>query len=150
MSASQPDSVSRRALRHPCLISGGILGVCMAATAIAWVLIANRVPALDRFAFQRNLAAAVALGLLALVPALRFFKSPARIFLSGIVAWTILAAAYRIMENPFPLLSDRLGAFHLFMMGAVVFGVMSVALWVAQLILHTRQQALAPARRRLP
>jgi uncharacterized membrane protein YvlD (DUF360 family) len=145
-------STRLRVLRHPCLILGGILGVCLAANAVAWVIVANRAPSLERFARERNLAAALVFGALMLAPLFSFLKSPARVFLSGIIAWTMLAIAYAAMEASFPRLEDRLGAFHLFMMGAVIFGLMAAAAWVTHMIFLTRHHhhAVAIARRRLP
>jgi uncharacterized membrane protein YvlD (DUF360 family) len=153
MSSSRPVSAPLRILRHPCLILGSILGICLAATAVAWVIIANRTPALERFARERNLAAALLFGVLMLVPVLSFLKSPARIFLCGILAWTILAIAYACMEESFPRLSERLGAFHLFMMGGVVFGLMAAVAWVTHMIFLTRHlhhHPIAATHRRLP
>ncbi len=152
--SSRPISTSLRVLRHPCLLLGSAVGICLAATAVAWVLIANREPTLERFAADRNLAAALALGALMLVPLLSFLKSPARIFLSGIIAWMILVIAYASMGRTFPQLDERLGAFHLFMMGAIVFGVMASVAWVAHMIFLTRHHhhhpVTATPRRRLP
>jgi hypothetical protein len=152
MSSSRPISRRLRLLRHPCLLLGSALGVCLAATAVAWVIVANRAPALEQFAFERNLAAALAFGTLMLIPLFSFLKSPARVFLTGIIAWTILAVTYASMENSFPRLSERLGAFHLFMMGAVLFGVMASIAWVTHMILSVRHRhhAVEVVRRRLP
>jgi hypothetical protein len=49
---------------------------------LAWLLLANRVPHLDQFASERNLALAIAFVLLGFVPTWRFMKSPGRSFLS--------------------------------------------------------------------
>jgi hypothetical protein len=152
--SSRPISTPLRVLRHPCLLLGSAVGICLAATAVAWMFVAYREPVIERFAADRNLAAALALGALMLVPLLSFLKSPARIFLSGIIAWMILVIAYASMGRTFPQLDERLGAFHLFMMGAVVFGVMASVAWVAHIIVLTRHHhhhpVTATPRRRLP
>lgn len=152
ISTSERGAARLRILRHPCLQLGAIVGACLAATTVVWVLVANRAPALERFAWARNLSVALAFGGLMLVPLFIFLKSPARIFLSGVIAWTILAITYAIMERPFPVLDDRLGAFHLFMMGALVFGLMASVAWVAHMIFLARHHhhAIAVSRRRLP
>ena len=150
MASSQPGHARLRALRHPCLILGGIVGVCLAGMAVAWVLVANRAPALERFALERNLIAAIAVGVFLLVPVFGFLRSPARIFLSGIIAWTILSITYSAMGNGFPRLEERLGAFHLFMLGAAVIGLLATTVWVAQMVLLARQQTFITTRRRLP
>jgi hypothetical protein len=150
MSSPQRNSARLHLLRHPCLIVGAILGVCLAATAVSWVIVANRAPTLETFARERNLAAALAFGALMLIPLFAFLKSPARLFLTGIISWTILAIAYRAMEPSFPHLEDRLGAFHLFMMGALLFGLMAAVTWVAQMIFHARHHHHHAVARRLP
>ena len=139
--------------RHPVFRLGVILGVFLSGVAWAWLLVANRAPSLESFAAERNLAVALAFGLLMLVPVCRFLKSPGRIFLSGIVAWIILTASYSAMEARFPGLEARLGAFHLFMLGGAVFGLLAAFAWVMRLVLGVRQLRQQPAvvvRRRLP
>lgn len=123
---------------------GIFLGVCFSGIGVAWLLLANRVPQMDRFAFERNLALAVMFGVLGLVPACRFVRSPARSFLSGIIAWTILALTYSVAEILFPRLATRLGAFHLFVLGSVVLGLMAAFAWVMNLLIalgRPRQQS---------
>ena len=155
MSASPAVGAWSQPHRHPVFRLGVMLGVCMSGVALAWLLVANRVPSLERFAAERNLAVASAFALLMLVPACRFLRFPGRIFLSGVIAWTILTAFYSIMETRFPGLGARLGAFHLFMLGGVIFGLLAVLAWLMRLVLgvrhmHLRQQPAVAVRRRLP
>jgi hypothetical protein len=126
-------------VRNPALGLGVLLGVCFSGAGLAWLLLANRVSHLDQFASERNLALAIIFGLLALVPACRFMKSPARSFLSGITAWTIVTAMYALMELGFPRLAARLSAFHLFALGCVVFGFLAALAWVMNLVVMLRQ-----------
>ena len=93
-------------VRNPAFSLGVLLGVCFSGVGLAWLLVANRVPHLDQFASDRNLALAIAFVLLGLVPACRFMKSPGRSFLSGITAWTILTAMYFVAELGFPEACD--------------------------------------------
>lgn len=139
-------------VRNPALGLGVLLGICFSGAGLAWLLLANRVSHLDQFASERNLALAIIFGLLALVPACRFMKSPARSFLSGITAWTIVTAMYALMELGFPRLAARLSAFHLFALGCVVFGFLAALAWVMNLVVMLRQshphaiRAASPAR----
>jgi hypothetical protein len=153
MSSSEPVSARLRMTHHPCLKLGALVGACLAVIGAAWVLIANDAPSLQRFASARDLTAALAFGALMLVPLFSFAKAPARIFLSGIIGWAVFTIAYGAMEASFPQPEDRLGAFHLFMIGAVIFGLMASVAWVALMIFLARQhhhQAVVVARRRLP
>ena len=129
---------------NPALTLGMFLGVCFSGTGVAWLLLANRMPQLDQFAFERNLALAIAFGMLGLVPACRFMRSPVRSFLSGLIEWTILTLTYSVAEILFPRLATRLSAFHLFVLGSVVLGLIAVWAWVMNLVI-----ALGRARQRL-
>jgi hypothetical protein len=103
------------------------------------LLLANRVPHLDQFASERNFALAIAFGLLGLVPTCRFMKFPGRSFLSAITAWAILTVAYSVTELGFPRLATRLSAFHLFILGSMVFGLLAALSWVMNLLIMLRQ-----------
>ena len=120
-------------LRNPAFSLGVLLGICFSGVGLGWLVLANRVPHLDQFASERNLALAVVFALLGLVPACRFMKSPGRSFLSGITAWSIVTAMYFLAEVVFPRLATRLSAFHLFALGCVVFGFLAALAWVMNL-----------------
>jgi hypothetical protein len=126
-------------LRNQALSLGVLLGICFSGAGLGWLLLANRVPHLDQFASERNLALAVVFALLGLVPACRFMKSPGRSFLSGITAWSIVTAMYFLAELVFPRLATRLSAFHLFALGCVVFGFLAALAWVMNLVITLRQ-----------
>jgi hypothetical protein len=126
-------------LRNPAFGLGVLLGICFSGAGLGWLLLANRVPHLDQFASERNLALAVVFALLGLVPACRFMKSPGRSFISGITAWSIVTAMYFLAELVFPRLATRLSAFHLFALGCVVFGFLAALAWVMNLAMALRQ-----------
>jgi hypothetical protein len=139
-------------VRNPTLSLGVLLGFCFSGVFLTWLLLANRVPYLDQFALERNLALAIVFGLLALVPTCGFMKSPGRSFLSSITAWAILTATYFVTELRFPRLATRLTAFRLFVLGGVVFGLLSSLAWVVNLLIVHRQLRQQPVmvHRRLP
>ncbi len=131
-------------VRNPALRLGVLLGIGFSGVGLTWLLAANRVSYLDRFASERNLALGVAFGLLTLVPTCRFMKSPVRSFLSGITAWAILTATYCGAELRFPGLATRLSAFHLFVLGGMVFGLLSALAWVMNLLVVHRRMRQHP------
>jgi hypothetical protein len=135
-------------VRNPAFSLGVLLGVCFSGIGLAWLLLANRMPHLDQFASERNLALAVAFVLLGLVPTCRFMKSPGRSFLSGITAWAILTVTYSVTELPFPRLATRLSAFHLFVLGCMVFGLLAAFSWVMNLVVMLRQVRQQPIDQR--
>lgn len=150
MDSAQPTRCWSRALRYPALRTGLLVGVGLAGVAVAWLLVANRVPSFDRFALDRNFAAVAAVALLMLIPGCLFLRSPGAMFLSGIVAWTVLTVAYRLMELIFQGLAEHMGAFHLFMLGGLVVGLVAALDWVAHLLWLARRQPVRVTRRRLP
>ena len=147
MASLEPSEVRLFRWRHPCVVLGTIVGVCLAGVAVAWLLVANRAPSLTQFAFERNIIAVAAIGILMTLPFLVFLGSPKRIFVSGVIAWTILALTYDVLEILFVHLGVRLGSFHLFMLGAVVFGVLAVLDWVAILLLAMWRNPAVATRR---
>src|SRR5260370_7108901 len=85
---------------------GVYVGVCLSLVLNVWIFVANRVPFLERFALERNLAGAAFLGLLAVAPVLRFLPSPGNLLASSLVAWTIFRFTYRLLCVFFPPLPD--------------------------------------------
>src|SRR5438093_7581878 len=60
--------------RNAAIRTGVYGGVCLTLVFAAWLVIANRAPFLDRFAMERNIAAAAILCFLAAVPVFRFLR----------------------------------------------------------------------------
>lgn len=143
-----PDSTRVDPSAQTLLRVGLIVGAALSGVAIAWLLVANRVPALDRLAMLRNLAAGALVVVLMLVPVWRFRSCPAHVLTCGLTSWSILTLVYAILQIPFPQLGVRMGTFHFFMLGAVLLGLVSVLLWVIHLVSNLRHGPVVPARRR--
>jgi len=62
--------------RHAALHTGVYAGVALSVIFVAWLFVANRIPALEQVALERNLVAAVLLAVVALFPVARFFARP--------------------------------------------------------------------------
>lgn len=145
-----PDAVQARSTRET-LKAGLMLGFALSGVAIAWLLIANRIPGLERFALLRNVTAgAVGFLLLILVPVYRFRRHPSHLFGCTLTSWVILTAVYAILQIPFPRLGMRMGTFHFFMLGAVVLGLAAALVWVIHLVLILRSEPAIVARKRVP
>jgi len=133
---------------HTTLRLGLVIGTGLSGVAIAWLLIANRLPSLDPLAMLRNLAAGGLVIALLLVPTCRFRRHPSHLFACGITAWSILTLVYAILQIPFPRLGMRMGTFHFFTLGAVLLGLASALLWVLQSVLILRHEPAIAARKR--
>ena len=77
------------------------------------------------------------------IPVLRFRNEPAKIFVSGLTAWTLLTLAYIAAEMRFSLLESRMGALQIFMLGAVSYGFVAVFHWVFLLCVEARHRHIA-------
>jgi hypothetical protein len=113
-------------------------GVGLSIVFAAWVIVANRMPLLEPFALGRNIGAVAALCFFSSLPALRFFRSPGEMLVSGLVAWTMLSFTYRILCAVFVLLEERYTAFHVFVLGAVIYLICATLSWIGTIIWKAR------------
>src|SRR6266446_1784374 len=112
-------------------------GLILAFTT--WLFLANRVSFLDRVASERNIAAGLLLCLFALIPILRFLRMPGHLLASGLVAWLIFSAYYRVLCMIFRKLGDWNGAIQVFMYGAVVYLIVATLSWIGAAIWRVRE-----------
>lgn len=138
-----PDGQWSNLLRNASLRTGVLTGIYLSCAFVAWLVVANRVPELEAFAGVRNLGAGVVVVLLMAIPVLRFRFEPKRLFVAGLVAWSVLTITYRAAEMFFSLLESRLGALHVFMLGAVSYGFVAVFEWVVLICVETRSRHVA-------
>jgi hypothetical protein len=122
---------------------GVYVGVCLSLVLSVWIFVANRVPFLERFALERNLAGAALLSLLAVAPVLRFLRSPGNLLASSLVAWTIFSFTYRSLCIFFGHLGDKYSAFQIFMLGFVVYMILATLSWIGTLIWRAREHDLS-------
>ena len=122
---------------------GVYIGVCLSLTLSTWILVANRLPFLERFALERNLAAAVVLGLLAVIPVIRFLRSPGNLLASTLIAWMIFSLTYRLLCLYFSALADRWSAFMIFTVGAVVYLIVATLAWIGTLVWRPRERHIS-------
>ena len=133
-------------LRNETLRSGVLVGIYISCIFVSWLELANRVRELEPFAGARNFIAAALLVAVLAIPAWRYRRDPARLFASGLVAWTTLTVTYLLAEIFFKLLESRMGFLHVFVLGAVSYGVVAVLDWVLLMCAEARQQHVAQSR----
>ncbi len=126
------------AFRNASVRTGVYVGILLSAAFSGWVIVANRVPFLDRFALARNLAAVAVLGLLALIPVLRFWRMPGNLLASSLVAWVLFSLTYRILCMNFERLAERSSAVQIFMLGAVLYMLVVTVSWIGTIIRRAR------------
>jgi hypothetical protein len=125
-------------LKNAAVRTGIYAGISLSCIFTAWLLIANRVPVLEPFALVRNIAAAAVLLFFACIPLLRFYRSPAELLISGLLAWSLLTLTYRLFGLAFVLLEESYSAFHVFVLGAVSYLVFATVSWIATIIWRVR------------
>jgi hypothetical protein len=118
---------------------GVYIGVCLSLALSTWIFLANRVPFLERFALERNLAGAALFGLLAVMPVIRFLRSPGYLLSSSLVAWLIFSLVYRLLCIFFDLLRAKYSAFQVFMLGFIVYMILATLSWIGTLIWRVRE-----------
>lgn len=124
--------------RNTSVRTGVYVGVSLSIAFSGWVILANRVPLFDRFAFARNLAAVALLGLLAVIPVLRFWRLPGNLLASSLVGWMIFSLTYRILSLAFPGLEGRFSAVQIFVLGAVLYMLAVTISWIGSIIRRAR------------
>jgi hypothetical protein len=113
-------------------------GVGLSVIFSLWVLVANRMPLLEPFALGRNIGAVAALCFFASLPALRFYRSPWDLLVSGLMGWTMLSLTYGVLCFVFVLLDERYSAFHVFVLGAVIYLICATLSWIGSIIWKAR------------
>jgi hypothetical protein len=129
--------------RHQALRTGVRMGVLLAVVFTAWIVIANRVSILDRVAILRNAAALTMLLLVCIEPIARFRNSARDLLLSGLIGWAIGSLCY------FVELSNRLGPFQVFVLGAAVYILLAVIVWIGGMVRIARQHDQLAAKAKL-
>lgn len=131
----------RHSLANVAVRTGVYTGVALAFIFTLWVLLANEVPGLEKFALQRNLIAALTLTIVALVPILRFWRFPGNLLASSLLAWGILSVDYRLLGIHYGLLAARHSATQIFTLGAVVYLIAVTIAWIGSCISKLRADA---------
>jgi hypothetical protein len=118
--------------------TGVYSGAGLSIVFTVWLIVANHVSVLERFAMARNIIAAILLGFLAAVPVVRFFRLPGSLIISSMMGWAILTAWYRLLCTVFSGLSDWHSTFQVFMYGVVVYLIVATVCWIGTIIWRAR------------
>jgi hypothetical protein len=150
MSPFQPrDKYWHPWFRHQALRTGVRMGVLLSVVLAAWLIIANRVSILDRLAILRNAAALTLIFLACLEPIARFRSSARDLLLSGLIGWAIGSLCYFGWTIYFVQLSNRLAPFQVFVLGAAVYILLAVIVWIGGMIRIARQHHQLAAKTKL-
>jgi hypothetical protein len=136
------------ALRNSAVRVGVFIGAGLSVALTGWIYLANRVPIFNRLSVERNLAAAAIIGVLAFVPVLRYFREPANLLVSSLIAWSILSLTYRTLSLFFVTLREWYSTFEVFVLGAVVYLIVATLSWIGTSIWKARAAHFSSPRHR--
>ena len=129
---------------------GACVGICLSIVFFAWIMLANRVPSLEPFAMERNVAAEAVLGFLALLPVVRFLRRPGQLLVSGLIGWAILSFTYWVMGLHFVGLAERWSTFEIFTKGGIGYLIASTSAWVGTCVWRVKALQTPRVRPNLP
>lgn len=136
------------AFRNSAVRIGLLVGGGLSWAFSGWIYLANRVPIFDRISVGRNLAAAAIMGVLAFLPVLSFFRSPANLLASSLISWSILTATYWLLGLFFSALREWYSTFEVFMLGAVLYLIAATICWIGACIWKARSARFEPPHHR--
>ena len=143
-----PGSRRLEFLHNAALRTGVYTGVCLSLVFTTWLVIANQVSFLERFAFERNVAAAGVFVFLAAIPVLRFLRWPGNLLASSLVAWMIFSLAYIVLCMIYHGLSDKRSPLWVFVAGTVAYMIFTVLSWIGSMIRRARASEISHSKHR--
>jgi cytochrome bd-type quinol oxidase subunit 2 len=143
LSSNLPGYRRLQFLRNSAVRTGIYTGVCLALVFSVWLVIANQVPFLERFYWERDIAAAAVLCFLATVPVVRFFRMPGNLVASSMTALMIFSLCYSVLCMIYHRLSDRLSPLQVLVTGTVVYMIFTTLSWIGTIIRKVRAAHLS-------
>jgi hypothetical protein len=125
-------------LQSPAVRVGLVIGFSASLVLVVWVFLANRMPSLEAFAMERNVAAEAVLGLLVLIPAVYFFRTPIHLLLSGLIVWTVFSFCYWLLSLYFTALGERWSTAQVLTKGYLGYLIAMVTAWVLSVLMRVR------------
>jgi len=125
-------------LRDAATRTGVFVGISLSLIFAVWLFVANRVPLLDGVSLQRNVTAALLLGVFGSVPLLRFFRSPSELLLSSIIGWSLFTLTYGALGFKFGMLDQYYSTSQVFALGMVVYLLFATLSWIGTIIWRVR------------
>jgi hypothetical protein len=130
-------------------LTGVYTGALLVVVMLAALVAANRLPALEPYAFERNAASYTLFVLVMMIPVLKFRNRSLPMFLSAMLGWVLFVAAYDIAGMVFHNLFHVLRTpFEALIEGSIVYGVLAVASWVVRMVSLACREPIQPRRRR--
>lgn len=143
-----PSHATQPPAGHPALITGIYTGCLLVVVMFGALIAANRIPALEPYALERNGVSYSLFALFMLIPVFRFLDRPVKLFASAMTAWIIFVVAYEfagvVFLGLFAALRTPLQAL---LEGGAVYGVVATGAWVGRMVLEAKRHPIAARRR---
>jgi hypothetical protein len=121
-------------LRHTAVRTGLYEGVGLSTIFVAWIFVANRLPAAQSFALERNLVTLALLAVVALYPVARFLRDPSRLWAASLLGWAIFSLTYGLMAFFHEGLREHFGGFQVFVLGAIANMILATVDWLGNIV----------------
>ena len=100
------DNAADASSSHAAVRTGVYTGALLVMVMMGALVAANRIPALERYALERNAISYSLFMLFMLLPVIRFWNSPMKMFGAAMIAWTLFVVAYDVAGMVFQNLFD--------------------------------------------
>ena len=143
-----PSRAAQQPAGHPAFITGIYTGCLLVVVMFGALIAANRIPALESYALERNAVSYSLFVLFMLIPVFRFLDRPVKLFASAMTAWIIFVVAYEFAGVVFlGLFSALRTPLQALLEGAAIYGVIATGAWVGRMVLEARRHPIAARRR---
>jgi hypothetical protein len=133
---------------HNCALRTGMWsGIGMVVVFLAWIYVANRMPASEKFALERNVLTVSILLILFMIPVVRFMWQAGRLLAASLTAWWLFSLCYRLLCIVFSGLPERYTPMRVFILGSVVCMILATLSWIVTLVWRTRESHMASHHR---
>lgn len=136
---------------HQAFAVGLYTGISLVVVALGALVAANRIPALERYALERNAASYGLFIAVMLYPVCRFPHRPKQMIVAALTGWAMFVAGYNFagwyFQSLFQVLRTPLEAFA---EGMAFYGVCAVAMWVGAMLVRARRVPILPGCRQAP
>jgi len=130
-------------VRNIALRVGVLTWIYVSCAFAAWQFVEYQIPQLQRFAGVRDITAGAVIIVLLAIPIFYFHHEPAKLFVSGLAAWTLLTISYTVAESLFSLIGTRMSGLQIFVLGAFSYGLVAVFHWVFLICVEARHRHIA-------
>ena len=127
-------------VRNESLRAGILTGIYASAAFVAWLIVTSLLSVPGISATAVDILAGGSVAVMLVIPVISFRHEPGSLFVAGLAGWTLVTLTYLATEIHFPVFENRIGALHVFTLGAVSYGIVAVFDWLFLMCAGARQE----------